>query len=623
MLVEVATVIRRHGFYPKPRHDIESCSPQLNVAHKYLVDRTRSENIANEFEKMRNALVKHPHGVFNSIVKRSVLGAKKLRSNSYDATTLTFFLLSYTAWLSETHLADIKTPILEIGNWFGSTKDADCPLDNLVMRRKPTDETTQKKVTNMKELCFSETTYPLNPSTHALNIYSVENGQQKKSRVVRRKNNLVATAKTTIGSKALMNFNDVVVVPEPKKKKRSTTVVAGGPEANEAAVPKNTAVVTTAANGTPMRRSKRKKTKGQHGTTTITDKLPSTPTMSPAEKASLALIEEFSPLLEALKDSQDETIKSQRSKAMETIVKYVAMLHGGKDDSIDSFTTATKVAKELSNEFGSEDGDSDHGKSEEEDTAPALTKEELMKLLESHREEHDPNGGMKVEAQMTPRQVMKAFGFEQHIPEVCVTGERYIDELVCIRFNRIKALWNSYNNKGKPPSDQITDFRRVIAVAKEGGWLASVEENKETPTGQFMVLITRKHHNYLKHYSPRTAQVGDKDTEPQLQSTATGGDERENILLPNQEISKEQQRTTSATCNAEGGDIQATFVENELSPGNATEQNSPAGKKRNITTVITTPDAKKKKTTPPPSRIKSPRIKLLKEKRAKEGREQY
>ena len=582
-LVEVATVIRRHGLYPTPRHDIDTCSPQVYVAHKYLVDKKRDDSTSNDFETIRNALVENPYNAFNAIVKRSVLVARKLRGTLYDPTTLTFFLLSYTSWLAEAHLVNTKaTTIIEIGNWFGSSKEPKgWPLDNLVMRKEPGDETTESTVKNMKQLCFSENTNPLNLSTHALNTYSVENGQQKKSKVVRRKNNLVTAAKKTNNNDALMIFKDVIEeVPVTQKKRRPKRVVTKATGAIKAAVPTTTSLVTIAHTPKPR--------KEQHATTSIQENKILTPTMSPAQRASLTLIEDLSPLIQACKNSKDATIKSQCSKAMQTIMDYVAS-HVGDDVSIKSFTEATTVAKKLSCDFVSARDESDHDSSDKGHT-DAITKQEIMKLLDSHKEEHDTNGGMMLGVQITTQQGMRAFGFK-HSTNVVVTGERYIDKFVVIRFNRIISVWNSFCNKGKQSSDQITDFLRIIGIAKQGGWVTSVEENKEKPTGQIIVMTTRKNHVYLKNYTSMTEH-------------------------PIHEFNNGPQQGATTACAAEGEENTTTSSEKRTPKSSEqSNQTSPPNKKRNSTTTDATPDnrtpSKKKKaskTPTPSSRERSKRI---------------
>ena len=197
-----------------------------------------------------------------------------------------------------------------------------------------------------------------------------------------------------------------------------------------------------------------------------------------------------------------------------------------------------------------------------------------MKLLDSHKEEHDTNGGMTLGVQITTQQVMRAFGFK-HSTNVVVTGERYIDKFVVIHFNRIISVWNSFCNKGKQSSDQITDFLRIIGIAKQGGWVTSVEENKEKPTGQIIVMTTRKNHVYLKKYTSMTEH-------------------------PIQEFNNGPQQGATTACAAEGEENTTTSSEKRTPKSSEqSNQTSPPNKKRNSTTTDATPDnrtpSKKKK----------------------------
>ncbi len=55
------------------------------------------------------------------------------------------------------------------------------------MRTKPNDNGTEFYVKNMKELCITDNVGPRSLSTHALNIYVVQNGHLKKTEELKRK----------------------------------------------------------------------------------------------------------------------------------------------------------------------------------------------------------------------------------------------------------------------------------------------------------------------------------------------------------------------------------------------------------------------------------------------------
>ena len=82
-LVEVAKIIRMHGLYPVPRHDIAKRSPQMDIAHRYLMKRER-DDVAVTFDKMRSTMQDKDNRSFSAAVKRSVLGAHHLSGNVYD-----------------------------------------------------------------------------------------------------------------------------------------------------------------------------------------------------------------------------------------------------------------------------------------------------------------------------------------------------------------------------------------------------------------------------------------------------------------------------------------------------------------------------------------------------------
>ena len=159
---------------------------------------------------------------FSAAVKRSVLGARHLNGNVYNPTTLTFFILSYINWLNKTHLAITRTQtIFTIGSWYGASVETPPQLDNLVMGTKPNDDGTESNVKNMKKLCITDYVGPSSLSTHALNIYVVQNGHLKKTEKFERKLKCIKlnTSNTTTPIMSI-NKNKVAATQPPKKKKK-------------------------------------------------------------------------------------------------------------------------------------------------------------------------------------------------------------------------------------------------------------------------------------------------------------------------------------------------------------------------------------------------------------------
>ena len=219
-LVEVAKVIRMHGLYPVPRHDIAKQSPQINIAHKYLMKRER-DDVAVKFKKLQSAMQDKEIKTFSAAVKRSVLGARHLNGNVYDLTTLTLFILSYINWLNKTHLAITRTqPIFTIGIGTGLVWNPPPQLENMVLRTKPNDDGTELYVKNMKELFITDNVGPRSLSTHDINIYVVQNGHLKKTEEFERKLKCIkANTSNTTSPIMSINTNKVAATQPPKKEK--------------------------------------------------------------------------------------------------------------------------------------------------------------------------------------------------------------------------------------------------------------------------------------------------------------------------------------------------------------------------------------------------------------------
>lgn len=598
-LVEVAKIIRMHGLYPIPRHDIAKRSPQMDMAHRYLMKRERGD-VAESFDKLRSTMQNKDNRAFSAAVKRSVLGARHLSGNVYDPTTLTFFICSYIEWLNETHLAITNVePIFTIGNWYGASVDSRNQLDNLVMRKKPKDEESESMVTNMNDLCITDGVGPRSLSTHAINVYEVQNGHLKRSEEFEKKRQCIKAATPQIMT---INTNKEPVTQPPKRRKKSTktksTKQQETPQA-QATTPQPSSAITTTS-----------PTDEQTGdTTTVVTKLPmTTPPQATQESSTnapatpndedvqcLDFLNKLSPLMKLCKEKKDIGVTTQFDMALKGIMNYV------KNRTGQNYTTMEEATTKLATTTRNEETDKPTSLNAQEDlnhqvTLKDLTKDEALERLREFKEEHDPNDTMTLNVQATINQVMNSYGL-QNSADLDPTGERYRDEFIIMRYTKAAALWDCYQNIGKQASIIMSSLRKTLAEIKERGWVISVEENKSEPVGNLVVITKRSAYEHIrdsKFMRPTTEQGKTNDTR-QLETTSTESGE---------------------TSDASRGDPKGEKTkqdENETTTETATDaigkEGRKAGKKKSGTKGSTNTPTKKQKistTASPGSMPKSP-----------------
>ena len=89
------------------------------------------------------------------------------------------------------------------------------------MRTKPNDDGTESYVKNMKELCITDNVGPRSLSTHAINIYVMQNGHLKKTEEFERKFKCFKANTSNMTSPIMsINTNKVAATQPPKKKKK-------------------------------------------------------------------------------------------------------------------------------------------------------------------------------------------------------------------------------------------------------------------------------------------------------------------------------------------------------------------------------------------------------------------